>query len=219
MPQMTLIRHGQANTTARDELDYDKLSDLGHQQARWLGDYLAQSGDHYQRVFCGTMRRHIETAEGIGAMRYGEIVQDSRLNEFPYFSLEKAMQAQFNTAHPTSREEFAAHLPKVLAAWSNNELENVDETFAAFSGRVGAVIEDIAAGDGRALVITSGGLISTVLRQTLNLEVDGWSRMCMAIMNSSVHRWQSLLDRPILTQFNAVPHLETPDRHYAQTHL
>lgn len=129
------------------------------------------------------------------------------------------MQAQFNTAHPTSREEFAAHLPKVLAAWSNNELENVDETFAAFSERVGAVIEDIAAGDGRALVITSGGLISTVLRQTLNLEVDGWSRMCMAIMNSSVHRWQSLLDRPILTQFNAVPHLETPDRHYAQTHL
>jgi phosphohistidine phosphatase SixA len=37
---LVLIRHGQANSAANDEDGYDRLSDLGHQQARWLGDWL-----------------------------------------------------------------------------------------------------------------------------------------------------------------------------------
>ena len=80
-------------------------------------------------------------------------------------------------------------------------------------------MDEIAAGQGRALVVTSGGLIGTVLRQTLALDVSGWSQMCLAIMNTSVHRWQMVLGRPLLTQFNNVSHLEHPDRHHAQTHL
>ncbi|MDC0738015.1 histidine phosphatase family protein [Cognatishimia sp. SS12] len=219
MAQLTFVRHGQANTGARDEASYDRLSDLGHQQARWLGEYLHQTGDHYQRVYCGTLQRHIETAESMGAATFGEITVDPRLNEFPYFSLEQAMQAQHGLAPPTSREEFAAHLPQVLAAWASDSLENVDESFGDFAARVSDVTADIAAGKGRALVITSGGLISTVMRETLRLEIDGWAQLCLAIMNSSVHRWQMLLERPMLTQFNAVPHLETPERHYAQTHI
>jgi len=38
MSHITLIRHGQANTGARDEQSYDRLSALGHQQAAWLGE-------------------------------------------------------------------------------------------------------------------------------------------------------------------------------------
>ncbi len=40
MSHITPIRHGQANTGARTEADYDRLSPLGHQQAAWLGDHL-----------------------------------------------------------------------------------------------------------------------------------------------------------------------------------
>jgi phosphohistidine phosphatase SixA len=40
MGELVLIRHGQANSAANDEDGYDRLSDLGHQQARWLGDWL-----------------------------------------------------------------------------------------------------------------------------------------------------------------------------------
>ncbi len=40
MSKITLIRHGQANNTATDEAGYDRLSDLGRQQARWLGEYM-----------------------------------------------------------------------------------------------------------------------------------------------------------------------------------
>lgn len=219
MAHMTLVRHGQANTGAQDEKSYDKLSALGHQQAAWLGDHLLNSEEHFTRVYTGTMRRHIETAESMGAARYGEVVQDARLNEFPYFSLENAMQEQHGEPVAQSREEFAVHLPKTLDFWAEGRLENVDESFEDFASRVSSVVADIAAGPGQALVVTSGGLISTVMKQTLSLSTDGWARMCLAIFNSSTHRFQTLLNRPILTQFNGTPHLEARDRQYARTHI
>lgn len=219
MSHITLIRHGQANTHAKDEASYDKLSDLGHQQARWLGEYLTQTQAHYTRVYCGTLRRHIETAQSLGADRYGEIVQDARLNEFGYFSLELAMFEQKGLARPTSREEFARHMPQTFAAWMHDELDGLPESFADFNARISAAIAEILEGSGPALVVTSAGVISTVMRNTLKLEEESWARMCLAIYNSSMHNVQSFMDAPLLTQFNGIPHLDPRDRHYAQTHL
>ncbi len=219
MPHITLVRHGQANTHARDEVSYDKLSDLGHQQARWLGGHMQASGEQFQRVYCGTMQRHVETATSMGADTHADILRDARLNEFAYFTLSQLMQEQHGVSVPTEREGFVAHLPAVLGAWERGEIEGAPETHDAFANRVRDAMAEIAAGQGRALVVTSGGLIGTVLRQTLSLDVSGWSQMCLAIMNTSVHRWQMVLGKPLLTQFNSVAHLETPERHHAQTHL
>jgi broad specificity phosphatase PhoE len=219
MPHITLVRHGQANTEARDEISYDRLSDLGHQQARWLGAHMAATGDRFQRVYCGTMRRHGETAQGMNVAPEAEIIRDPRLNEFAYFTLSQLMEEQHGLAVPSEREEFVRHLPAVLGAWERGEIKDAPETFEAFHGRIADAMAEIAAGEGRALVVTSGGLIGTVLRQTLSLDVTGWASMCLAIMNTSVHRWQMVLGKPLLVQFNGVPHLEAPERHHAQTHL
>ncbi len=219
MSQITLIRHGQANTQARDEHSYDQLSDLGHQQAAWLGNHFNANKQHFSRVYCGTMQRHIETAQGAQAQRYGEVIQDPRLNEFPYFDLSKAMERQFKLEVPNSREGFAAHIPKVLGAWEQDLLTDIPETYTTFSNRIGEAIDEILSGDGPALVFSSGGVISEIMRQSLNLDTSGWARMCLAIMNTSIHQLHMLLDKPLMTQFNAVPHLEAPDRLFAQTHL
>ena len=219
MPHITLVRHGQANTGARDEDGYDKLSELGHQQAAWLGAHMEATGDRFQRVYTGTLRRHVETAASMGAARHAEVVEDERLNELAYFSMAQLMEEQHGLPVPTEREAFVRHLPQIFGAWERGEIEGVPETFAQFDARVREVMAEIAAGQGRALVVTSGGLIGAVLRHTLSLDVGGWSQMCLAIMNTSVHRWQMVLDRPLLTQFNNVAHLEQPDRQYAQTHL
>ena len=40
MTDVTLIRHGQANSGARSEDDDDRLSPPGHHQAEWLGEHL-----------------------------------------------------------------------------------------------------------------------------------------------------------------------------------
>ena len=37
MPEITLVRHGQAKQNATSEEDYDNLSELGRMQAKWVG--------------------------------------------------------------------------------------------------------------------------------------------------------------------------------------
>ena len=44
MAELVLIRHGQASFGADD---YDKLSDMGWRQSRWLGEYFAERGVGY----------------------------------------------------------------------------------------------------------------------------------------------------------------------------
>ncbi len=216
MSHITLIRHGQANTGARDEVSYDKLSPLGHQQAAWLGDHLRASASHHPRVFTGTLIRHIETADSMG---HSDAIRDPRLNELEYFTLAELLQDQRGILIPTEREGFIEHLPTVFTAWRDGEIENPPETFQQFEARVSDALHEISAGPGPALVVTSGGLIAMAMRRFLDLEVPALARVALAIMNTSVHRLFPIGDQLSPVLFNAVPHLEHPDRHFAQTHL
>ncbi|MFW8635962.1 histidine phosphatase family protein [Cribrihabitans pelagius] len=216
MTHITLIRHGQANTEARDEASYDRLSDLGHQQAAWLGAHLRDSGSRYSRVYCGTLSRHVETARSMG---YAEAVQDARLNEMEYFTLAQAMQDQHGLPIPEEREGFAAHLPQVFEAWSQGRIRDPYETWPAFETRTQAALKEISEGDVPALVITSGGLIAMAMRQAMGLDTGGMARLALAIMNTSMHRLFPIGGQLSPVLFNAVPHLDAPDRHFAQTHL
>lgn len=217
MSHITLIRHGQANSDAKDEASYDRLSPLGHQQAEWLGDYLRLSEDHHTRIYCGTLTRHLETASGMGVA--ADIIRDERLNELEYFTLSQLMQEQHGHSIPTEREGHVEHLPRVFAAWQAGDIENPPETFDAFYTRVSDALTEIAASKGPALVVTSGGLISMVMRQALGLDITSMARMALAIMNTSMHRLYPIGGTLSPVLFNAVPHLDTPERQYARTHF
>ena len=217
MSHITLIRHGQANTEARDEASYDRLSDLGHQQAAWLGDHLRSSGSHHPRIYCGTLTRHLETVAAMDLP--GEVIRDARLNELEYFELAQLMEAQFGVEIPEDREGFVSHLPRVFTAWARGEISGPPESFEAFETRVSAALTEIAAGPGAALVVTSGGLISMAMRQVLRLDTEAMAHMALAIMNTSMHRLFPIGPGLSPVLFNAVPHLDTPDRHFAQTHI
>lgn len=219
MSTITLVRHGQANTAAQDEISYDNLSDLGWQQAAWLGDHLDDTREHFERVYCGTLRRHRQTAEAMRAHERADIVQDARLNEMEFFSLANLLRDQQDIAMPESREEFVTYMPMLLTKWQAGEIDSPPETFQQFETRVHEALIDIAAGRGPALVVTSGGLIGMVFRQALDLDITAFSQTCIAIMNTSVHRLHPIGDRLAMTQFNATPHLDRPDRQFAQTHL
>lgn len=219
MSHVTLVRHGQANTSARDEYGYDKLSDLGWQQARWLGEHMRETGERFARVYTGTLRRHVETAEGIGAVCDSAPVQDARLNEMAYFDLATAVEREHGLAMPTDREGFVTHLPKVFDLWQQGAVEAAPESFSAFESRVREAVTEIAAGEGRALIVTSGGLIGMTMRILMRLDVDAMAAACIAIENTSVHRVQPLASGLILTQFNALPHLDSPARQFARSHL
>lgn len=219
MSFVTLVRHGQANSSAREEIAYDRLSDLGWRQSRWLGAHFRGAGDVFARVYRGSLRRHAETLEAIAPESAAAPVIDDRLNEMAYFDMARLMEAQHGIALPVDREGFVAHLPKLLETWRAGGIDGAPESFEAFENRVRDALDEIAAGEGSALVVTSGGLIGMAMRLVMDLDIRSMAHLCLAVENSSVHRIQPLPSGLAMTQFNALPHLDTPERAHARSHL
>lgn len=216
MAELVLVRHGQANSRATDEASYDQLSDLGRQQAEWLGAHLSTTNPHFDRVLTGTLRRQLDTA---AAMGFGTPEEDCRLNELAYFELSEAARRQHGIDVPASPAEFARYLPQVMELWMSDALDDVPERFTAFASRIQSVIDEQCDAAGRALLVTSGGVIGMAVRQTLDLDTAGLSKVMLQIANSSIHRLQYVHENLMLAGFNATPHLDSPDRAHARTHV
>ncbi|MCG3269174.1 histidine phosphatase family protein [Yoonia sp. I 8.24] len=214
MGEIVFVRHGQANSSATDEESYDKLSEMGHQQARWLGEYLSDREAPFDKVIAGSLRRHRETAAGMG---FADPVIDPRLNEMDYFNLGQALDDVHGVPMP-GPEEFAAHIPQVMEAWHRAEIQGV-ETFASFEDRVTGVLQEAAQPGVRVLCVTSGGVIGMIIRHLLQLDPTRLAHVLLPIMNTSVHRVHVIPQGPILASFNAAPHLDQPDRTHAITHF
>lgn len=211
MGEILLVRHGQANNKATTEVDYDRLSDLGHIQAEWLGEWLRAHGRSFDHIVSGTLTRHRQT---VGAMGY-DADEDARLNELDYYTLTDALHRLKGEPWPTG-EDFVDHMPKVFAAWKAAEIEGA-EPYHAFEDRVAELLADAAQPGRQVLCITSGGVIGMVLRHLLDLDLMKMSRVMLPIWNTSLHRLHVREGETILAGFNAIPHLETPDRAHART--
>jgi broad specificity phosphatase PhoE len=217
MSHITLIRHGQANSGAKDEVSYDKLSPLGHEQAGWLGAHLRETDTHHMRLYTGTLRRHIETADGMATGL--EPTRDARLNELEYFTLASLMEQQHGIPFPTEQGAFTTHLPTVFSYWQDGKIDDAPETWQHFHDRIESVLMEIAKGDGPALVVTSGRLISMAMSQAMGLGIPAMARLALAIMHTSMHRLFPIGGHLSPVLFNAVPHLDTAARRLAQTHI
>jgi len=211
MGEIVLVRHGQANSDATDEASYDKLSDLGHQQARWLGEWLRAQGETFDRVLAGTLVRHNETAIGMGYTPE----QDARLNEMDYFNLGRALEEVHAIPFP-DLDGFETHAPKVLEAWHAAEIQG-DESFASFEDRITSVVQEAAEPGVRVLAITSGGVIGMIVRHLLDLSPRNVARVFIPIYNSSIHRIHVRPNGMLLSTYNATPHLDAQDRATAKT--
>lgn len=216
MTELILIRHGQANTGATDEESYDRLSDLGRQQARLLGEYMRQTGGEH-RVISGAMRRHVQTAEEM-AVNAGPLPTDPRLNELDYFALSHSAKETHGVPFPESQAEFAFQMPQVLDIWRRNEMQDGIETYEAFRSRIFSALTD-AAKDGPAVLVSSGGVIATLVAIALHLETDAKTKMLLTIHNTSVHKFELRDEELFLTQFGATPHLDLPERQAMKTHI
>ncbi|KEJ90366.1 histidine phosphatase family protein [Sulfitobacter donghicola] len=217
MSTITLIRHGQANSTATDEASYDRLSDLGHEQAKWLGDHLRDTRAHNTRLFTGTLQRHIETADGMATGLAP--TRDARLNELEYFTLANLMEQQHGIPFPTEQPQFIDHLPQVLKHWRDDKLEGAPETYDQFQSRIRDALKEIAADTGPALVVTSGGLIAHVIGQQMELSIEATARTAIAIFHTSMHQLHPIGGHLSPVLFNATPHLDTPSRNLSKTNI
>ncbi|QGX96937.1 histidine phosphatase family protein [Roseovarius faecimaris] len=216
MAEIILVRHGQANSTATDEASYDQLSELGHQQAAWLGAHLAETNPHFDQVLTGTLSRQADTARSMG---YEITRQDARLDELSYFTIAHALEAQHGIPVPDSTGAYARHLPQLLDYWERDKISDIPEPFDAFATRISDALDMLCALDGRILVVTSGGVIGMILRHALGLHNGSTAKMMLQIMNSSLHRLEYVHDQLMVGTFNATPHLDPPDRAHARTYV
>ena len=212
MGDIILVRHGQANSHATNEEDYDRLSDVGKTQAQWLGEWMRAHDYSFDHVVAGTLRRHRQTVAGMGF----EADEDPRLNELDYFRLSEDLHRVKGEPLPTG-DNFPDHMPKVFAAWKQAEIKGA-EPYHAFEDRVAALLADAAQPGRRVLCVTSGGVIGMTLRHILDLDIMKMSRVMLPIWNTSIHRLHVRDTETILAGYNAIPHLDRPERASARTH-
>ena len=72
MAQFYLVRHGQASFGSDN---YDQLSPLGHQQARWLGEYFAERDMQFDGLITGDLVRHQETGAAGNEQHQGAVFE------------------------------------------------------------------------------------------------------------------------------------------------
>lgn len=219
MAELVLVRHAQASFGADD---YDRLSELGWRQARWLGEHFAERKLSFDRIVRGTLRRHEETLAGICEAMAIEPACEAHagLNEYDSAALLLAHTGCAQMPQGGERREHFRVLREALYAWAEGTLAVAPHAdFVSFRSKVLSVLAALrASGARRVLVVTSGGPISTMLAEVLGMPARGVVDLNLRTRNTGISELH-FNERAIhCVSFNAVPHLDRPDRPGALTY-
>jgi len=221
MAELVLVRHAQA---AFGTDDYDRLTELGHRQARWLGEYFAERALEFDRVVTGSLRRHRETLAGIAEALPGlpATATFPGLDEYHADVLLKAHLGERGLPLPEHAADRRGHfrvLREALYAWVDGTLA-VDRhpSFPEFEAGVRQALEAARHGAERVLVVSSGGPISSAIGAVLGVAPRTVVELNLQTRNTGVSELRAGAQRAHCVSFNAVPHLERRDRREAITH-
>lgn len=225
MGSLFLVRHGQASFGSDN---YDRLSELGRQQCRRLGEYFRRKGRRFETVITGTLVRHEQSlaalAEGLGDGASAAPAQrTSAFDEYDSAAVIAAVHPQ-PLAHPTSREEYREHFRLLrlgLACWIDGSTSPAGmPSFAQFAAGVRATLDDVrAAYAGDVLIVSSGGPIANAVVQVLNAPPRTTIDLNMRLRNSALTELAFSPKRHELVTFNTLPHLDDPDWAHAVTYI
>ncbi len=224
MATLLLIRHGQASY---GQVDYDRLSTRGEQQASVLGTYLA--AQKLDALYVGPLKRQVQTAELAtqSAQRTLPVaVPVPELAEYPAFEMIHhfmpklvAEDPDYATLATTPTRGLADRAFKtILERWSRDEWQlDAVERVSAFSARVRAgldrIIADVGSG-GKVAIITSAGPIGVAIGLVFGASDQHMVRTSVVVRNASISElrlrtkafaWHP--DHVSMLSFNSVGHL------------
>ncbi len=211
MTEVYLVRHGQA-TFGSDH--YDRLSETGRLQAALLGRHLAERGLRFDGVMLGTLQRHRETLQAMGAP-FSDGMPVTGTTDLDEYELRDIIRSWRELTGREDRgsesiEAFYRVAQSALRAWSSGELPQAPLSWPTFRARSRAVMETIADSSAeRMLVITSGGPISAHLQDLLNLTPEVMVALNLELANTGVTRLIIEQRTRRLISFNSVAHLES----------
>ena len=218
MGTLYLVRHGQASF---GEDDYDRLSPLGHRQAQRLGQYLrerfAREGVQIDTVLMGSLRRHRETWEGIAQGAGWTHTADiwPGLNEYDSEALIEAIHPE-PLGKPDTPELYRQHfrlLRDALRAWMEGRSQPQGmPTYAEFVSGIEAALDHVRQNcPGNALIVSSGGPISTAVGRVLGTPPETTIELNLRIRNTALSEFAFTPKRHMLVTYNTLPHLDSAE--------
>lgn len=207
MPIVLLVRHGQASFGAED---YDRLSDLGRQQAEATGHWLGARGLRRPVVVHGTLRRQRDTAllALAAAGSDAEPRVDARWDEYDHIDLVRRYAAAQGGDRPQTSREFQVVLDAALVAWVEH---GDDGGWPAFTGAVTGALHDLVAGldPGQdAVAFTSAGVIAAVCADLLGTGAAGLVAFNRVAVNGAVTKLAAGRTGLALLTFNEHSHVD-----------
>ncbi len=216
-----LVRHGQASLFGRD---YDKLSALGVQQSKLVGEALAARVGRPALVVRGDLERHRETAVAATTAAGWDDVAATRIDprwaEIDHIDIIRARQPTY-TSHASmvddllTRNEpelaFRTIFDDALQTWLDGGGSYV-ESHLDFRSRVDDALADVVRRLGpadTAVVFSSGGPVAAVVAAALDLDPASWMRVSRLIINASVTKLVTGDSGVTLVSFNDHAHVET----------
>ena len=218
MGTLYLVRHGQASF---GEDDYDRLSPLGHRQAQRLGEYLrqrfAREGVQIDTVLMGSLTRHRETWEGIaqGAGWSHEPQVWPGLNEYDSHALLEAIHPE-PLAKPDTPELYRHHfrlLRDALKAWMDGRIAPKSmPVYSDFVAGIEQALDHVRQHcAGNALIVSSGGPISTAVGRVLGTPAETTIELNLRIRNTALTEFAFNPKRHMLVTYNTLPHLDSAE--------
>jgi broad specificity phosphatase PhoE len=217
------VRHGQASFGADD---YDQLSPLGQRQSIRLGEYWratqnrasnTQARDilNFDAVLMGSLKRHRQTWEGIAEGAQLNLTPQvwPGLNEYDSHALIETIHPE-PLAKPDSPEMYKHHfrlLRTALQKWMAGETSPKGmPSYAEFAQGIQDVLTHVRTHyQGRVLVVSSGGPISTAVGHVLAAPADTSIELNLRIRNTALTEFVFTPSRHMLLSYNNLPHLDS----------
>ena len=237
MSSLFLVRHGQAGT--RDS--YDSLSELGRSQSRLLGEYLLAQGLKFSAVYSGGLERQRQTAAEVSSayekagIPFPVARVDCGLDEFdltrvyreigPQLAgIDAEFRHQYDEMHRQIKQnagvqDAAVHRrwwpcdSLIVAAWISGKFRYAGESWEGFHERVSNCCLKLwdASPDKNVLAFTSATPTGILTAVAMGAPLERARSLAGVLYNSSYTLLRRRADRLHLFQFNAVPHLATPE--------
>ncbi len=221
MGNLYLVRHGQASFGAAD---YDRLSELGHRQSVRLGAYFREKGLQFDAVLTGTLRRHVQTWNGIreGAGLEMESLAWPGLNEFDGDALIATVNPH-PMQRPDSLDMAKQHfrlLRDGLTQWMNGVVSPKGmSSYPDFVHGVTSALDHVRRHHtGNVLIVSSGGPIATAVGHILGTTPETTIGLNLRIRNSAITEFAFTPKHHTLVTFNTLPHLESAEHADWVTH-
>lgn len=234
MSRLFLVRHGQASFLERN---YDKLSARGEEQSRMLGEYWAELGLRFDRVYSGPRQRQRETARIAGeACKNAGIAwpAPSVLDSFDEFQAEIVMERslpklivtdagisqmhqEFKDAQtrPEQFKTFQRIFEVVIGRWADGKLPlDGIEPWPEFCSRVQNGLAQLTAdgnGGEQIAIFSSGGPVGVAMQRALDLSTEATLKAAWMVRNCSFSEFVFSSERFTLSSYNATPHFSDPE--------